>query len=71
MKRLIFIALLLTACNGHYQTTVTLEVTYQNGDREILTTKQFDNIRNVYLSNGCIHNIKDTRCYVRGFKIIK
>lgn len=75
MKRLIFIALLtlVTACNKPDTTKVTLEVTYQNGDKETFETFVFWNRRAdvIYLNDGCIYYIKDRRCYVRAFKIVK
>lgn len=75
MQLLIFIALLTlaTAYIKPYTTKVILEVTYQNGDKETFETFVFWSRRadDIYLNDGCIHYIKDRRCYVRAFKIIK
>lgn len=75
MKLLILIALfaLATACTNPYTTKVILEVTYQNGDKETFETFVFWSKRadDVYLYNGCIQHIKDSRCYVRAFKLLK
>lgn len=71
MKKFIilFIVLLLISCGD--LKPVMIEITYDNGDKEILNIEMRCNGPGVVLIRGCLEGVRDTRCYVRGFKIIK
>lgn len=79
MKILIYLFLIVTliSCTGYYR-TAKIELTYFNGEKEIINVSVYDNyskkitIYDFYLHEGCLFakHLHITTCGVRSFKLL-
>lgn len=81
IHKLVLVALLLClfglmiwgvqGCAAYGTKEVKVEITYTNGEKEILSTKVWHLCQAEYLQNGCTSCIVNSRCGVRSVKVLR